>query len=187
LYAEWEEVAGVLTYMAGGQRSLADELYAIIGCIRRLAPTDPMRAVEEAALVAVVTRERSCLGVPLGDGAYATLVARGGPLAHAAPPKDPRRPPQSSSAPPPRRPTSPQPGPSGARGGPPRPPPGFVDLTEDDNDEEMMDAPATPPPHVSDDDNVEMETEEEEHLLNHGIGRDADNNDDSDEDGFQHV
>jgi len=44
----------------------------------------------------------------------------------------------------------------------------------------MLDAPATPPPQVSD---SEMETEEEERLL----GRDADNNDSSDEDGFQHV
>jgi len=55
-------------------------------------------------------------------------------------------------------------------------------LTEDD--EEMMEAPATPPPHVSD---GEMETEEEDDLLHYGIGRDRNSNDDSDEDGFQHV
>jgi len=184
-YSEWGEVAGVLAHMAGGKRTLADELYAIIGRIRRLQPNDPMKAVEEQALVAVVIRERRRSGVPLGDGACATLAAPGGPLAHAAPPRDPRRPPQSSSAPPPRRPTSPQPGPSGARGGPPRPPPGFVDLTEDD--EEMDDALATPPPQVSDDSSQGMDTADEDGLLNYGIGRDHDNNDDSDEDGFQHV
>jgi len=105
---------------------------------------------------------------PIGDGAYATLAAPGGPLARAAPPRDPRRrPTPSSSAPPPHRPTSPQPGPtgtqgrrrpapepspgpSGARGGPPRLPPGFetVDLTVEE-DEEMEDASASPSPNVS--------------------------------------
>jgi len=34
-----------------------------------------MRAIEEAALVAIVLRERRRSGVPLGDGAYATLAA----------------------------------------------------------------------------------------------------------------
>jgi len=32
-----------------------------------------------------------------------------------------------------------------------------------------------------------MDMEEEDNLLNYGIGRDAANNDSSDEDGFQHV
>jgi len=82
--AEWEEVARVLTHMAGGKRTLADELYTIIRRIQRLDAHDPMRAVEEAALVAIVMRERRRSGVPLGDGAYATLAAPGGPLAHAA-------------------------------------------------------------------------------------------------------
>jgi len=54
-----------------------------------------------------------------------------------------------------------------------------VDLTED-TDEEMLAAPTTPPPHVSDGE-IEMETEDR--LL----GRDAANDDNSDEDGFQHV
>jgi len=46
-FAEWREVAGVLSHMAGGQRSLADELYIIIGRTRRMDTNDPMRAVEE--------------------------------------------------------------------------------------------------------------------------------------------
>jgi len=59
-----------------------------------------------------------------------------------------------------------------------------VDLTED-TDEEMPHAPATPPPQVSD---GEVDMEEEDNLLSYGIGQDhADNNDSSDEDGFQHV
>jgi len=45
-----------------------------------------MRAVEEAALVAIVMRERHRSGVPLGVGAYAILAAPGGPLAHTVPP-----------------------------------------------------------------------------------------------------
>jgi len=56
-YLEWGEVASVLTHMAGGKRTLADELYLIIRRIQRLDANDPMRAVEEAALVAVVARE----------------------------------------------------------------------------------------------------------------------------------
>jgi len=107
-------MAGVLTHMVGGKGTLADELYGIIGRNQRLDTSDPMRAVEEAALVAVVMKERRRSGVPLGNGAYATLAAPGGPLAQfTAPPRDPRRrPPQSASAPPPHRSTSPQPGPS---------------------------------------------------------------------------
>jgi len=53
----------------------------------------------------------------------------------------------------------------------------------------MPDAPATPPLNISDSDSdatrTPMDTDEEEDLLDYGIGRD--NNDDSDEDGFQHV
>jgi len=50
----------------------------------------------------------------------------------------------------------------------------------------MLEAPATPPLHVSGDEE-EMEIEEEDELLSYGIGRDADINGDSDEDGFQDV
>jgi len=178
-------MAGVLAHMVGGRLLLADQLIIIMRRIQRLATNDPMRAVEVEALVALVMRERRRSGVPLGDGAYATLAAPGGPLAHAAPPRDPRRRPgPSSSAPPPRSTSSPQPGPSGARGGPPRPPPGFVDLTTEE-DEEMGEAPATPPPNISDDSDQEMATDDEDDLLHYGIGRDHDS--DSDEDGFQHV
>jgi len=144
--------------------------------IQRLDRVDPIRATDEEALIAVVMRERRHSGMPLSDGAYATLAAPGDPLAHAAPPRDPRRrPPPSSSVPAPDRPHSPQPGPSGtqgrrhpqgispgpseAQGGPRRPPPGFVDLTADADteaeDEEMDEAPATPSPNASDD---EMKT-----------------------------
>jgi len=49
----------------------------------------------------------------------------------------------------------------------------------------MLKAPATPPLHVSGDDD-DMNVAEEDELLNYGIGRD-DDNDNSDEDGFQHV
>jgi len=59
-----------------------------------------------------------------------------------------------------------------------------VDLTEEDDDE-MGEAPTTPPPNISNDSDQAMDTDEEENLLHYGIGRD--NNDDSDEDGFQHV
>jgi len=79
-FLEWGDVTGVLAHMAGGKRALADELHAIIGRIRRLDQNDPMRVVEEQALVAVVIRERRRSRVPLGDGAYATLAAPGGPL-----------------------------------------------------------------------------------------------------------
>jgi len=94
-YSEWGEVASVLAHMVGGKRTLADELYQVIRRIQRLDGEDPMRATEEAALVAIVLRERRRSGVPLGDGAYATLAAPGGLLAHAAPPPDPPRRPQS--------------------------------------------------------------------------------------------
>jgi len=182
---EWGEVAGVLAHMVGGRLLLANQLLMIIHRIQRLDNSDPMRAVEEEALVALVMRERRRLGVPLEDGAYATLAAPGGPLAHAAPPRDPRRRPgPSSSAPPPRCSPSPQRGTSGARDGPPRPPPGFVDLTEEDD--EMDDTPAFPSPHVSgDSDSDDMDTDGEEDLLAyHGLNRD---DSDSDEEGFQHV
>jgi len=170
---EWGEVAGVLAHMAGGRRLLAHAFYNVMRRIQRLGRNDPMRAVEEEALVALVLDERRRSSAPLGDGAYATLAAPGGPLALAVPQRRPRqRPPAASSVPPAHRPTSPRqgpsrgrgrrpyrasPGPSGAQGGPCRPPPGFVDLTT----EEDMDTPATPPPHVSSGDE-EMNTDEED-------------------------
>jgi len=134
-------------------------------------------------------RERRRSGVPLGDGVYAILVAPGGPLANAAPPRNPRcqpRPTPSTFDPQPgpsgtqggRQCPGPTPGPSGAPGGPRRPPPGYetVDLTADVEDEEMVDAPASPSPHVSD-----METDEKaDRLASPGSS-------DSDSDGFQHV
>jgi len=151
-YTEWGEVASVLAHMVGGKRTLANELSIIIQRIQRLPRADPIRATEEEALVAVVMRERRRSGVPLGDEAYATLTAPGGPLAHAAPPWDPRRRPPthpSTSDPQPgpsgtqggcQRP-GPTPGPSGAQAGPPYTPPGFetVDLTADADEEEDMD------------------------------------------------
>jgi len=106
---EWGEVAGVLAHMAGGRRLLADAFYTVMRRIQRLARDDPMRAVEEEALVALVLDERRRSNAPLGDGAYATLAAPGGPLALAAPLRDPRRRPHY-------RPTSPQQGPSRGRG-----------------------------------------------------------------------
>jgi len=77
--------AGVLAHMAGGRRLLANNMYVIMRRIQRLARDNPMRAVEEEALVALVLDERRRSNVPLGDGAYATLAAPGGPLALAAP------------------------------------------------------------------------------------------------------
>jgi len=118
--------------------------------------------------VALVLAERRRSNVSLGDGAYATLAAPGGPLANAAPQRDTRRRPHY-------RPTSPQqgpsrgrgrrpyrasPGPSGAQGGPRRPPQEFEDLTAD----EPMETPATLPPHVSSGDE-EMDLEEEDRYL----------------------
>jgi len=148
--------------------------------IQRLGRNDPMRAVEGEALVALVLDERRRSSAPLGDGAYATLAAPGGPFALAALQRRSRcRPQPSSSAPPPHRSTSPcrgpsrgrgrrpyraSPGPSGAQGGPRRPPPGFVDLTTD-NEEEPMDTPATPPPHVSSEDEEDMATDDEDRYL----------------------
>jgi len=93
-YTEWG--ASVLAHMVGGKRTLANELYVMIRRIQRLDRADPMRATEEEALVAVVMRERRRLGMPLREGAYATLAAPGGPLAHAAPPRDPRHCPSTS-------------------------------------------------------------------------------------------
>jgi len=162
--------------MAGGRRLLADAFYTVMRRIQRLARDDPMRAVEEDALVTLVLDERRRSNAPLGDGAYATLAAPGGPLALAAPQRDPScRPRPSSSARPPHQPTSPQPGPStgrgrrrhqgptpgpsGAQGGPRRPPQEYVDLTT----EEAMEIPATPPPQVSGDE--EMATHEEDRYL----------------------
>jgi len=55
---EWGEVAGVLAHMVGGRLLLANQLLLIINRIQRLDPDDPMRAVEEGALVALVMRER---------------------------------------------------------------------------------------------------------------------------------
>jgi len=174
---EWGEVAAVLAHMAGGRRLLADAFFAVMRRIQRLARNDPMRAVEEEALVALVLDERRRSNTPLGDGAYAILAAPGGPLALSAPQRHPRRRPQpSSSAPPPRRSTYPlrgpsrgrgrrpyraSPGPSRAQGGPRRTPPGYVDLTTED---EPMDTPATPPPHVSSGEE-DMATDEEDQYL----------------------
>jgi len=84
-HREWGEVAAVLAHMAGGRRLLADSFYTVMRRIQRLARNDPMRAVEEEALVALVLDERRRSNTPLGDGAYATLAAPGGPLALAAP------------------------------------------------------------------------------------------------------
>jgi len=72
--------------------------------------------LQEEALVALVLDERRRSSAPLGDGAYATLAAPGGPLALAAPQRRTRRPQPSSSAPPPHRSTSPRQGPSRGRG-----------------------------------------------------------------------
>jgi len=179
---EWGEVAGVLAHMAGGPRLLADAFYVVMRRIQRLSKDDPMRAVEEDALMTIVLDERRRSNAPLGDGAYATLAAPGGPLALAAPQRHTRRRPRpASSAPPPHWPTSPQqrpsrgrsrrrfraaPGPSGAQGGPSQE---YVDLTS----EEAIETPATPPPQVSGDE--EMNTDEEDRYLG---PRDDDNFDD---------
>jgi len=72
---EWGKVAGVLAHMVGGRRLLANQLRLIMHRIQRLERDDPMRAVEEEALVVIVMRERRRSGVPLGNGAYATLAA----------------------------------------------------------------------------------------------------------------
>jgi len=55
---EWGDVAGVLAHMAGGRRLLADSFFVVMRRIQRLARNDPMRAVEEEALVALVLDER---------------------------------------------------------------------------------------------------------------------------------
>jgi len=55
---EWKDVAGVLAHMAGGRRLLADEFYTVMRRIQRLARDDPMRAVEEEDVVALVLAER---------------------------------------------------------------------------------------------------------------------------------
>jgi len=171
---EWRDVAGVLAHMAGGRRLLADAFFVVMRRIQRLARNDPMRAVEEEALVALVLDERRRSSAPIGDGAYAILAAPGGPLALAVPPRRPRQRPQATSAAPPAtRPTYPRPGPSRGRGrrpyrasqGPSGAPGGprrqeYVDLTT----EEDMDAPATPPPHVSSGEE-DMATDEEDRLL----------------------
>jgi len=109
---EWGDVAGVLAHMAGGRRLLADAFFIVMRRIQRLARDDPMRAVEEDALVTLVLDERQRSNAPLGDQAYAILAAPGGPLALAAPQRDPQRRPR----PPHHRPTSPQQGSSRGRG-----------------------------------------------------------------------
>jgi len=82
---EWGDVTSVLAHMAGGRRLLADAFYAVMRRIQRLACDDPMRAIEEEALVALVLAERHRANAPSGDGAYATLAAPGGPLTFAPP------------------------------------------------------------------------------------------------------
>jgi len=115
-HGEWGDVAAVLAHMAGGRRLLADAFYNVMRRIRHLGRNDPMRAVEEEALVALVLDERRRSNAPSGDGAYATLAAPGGPLALAAPRRHTHRPQPSSSTPPPHRSTSPHHGPSRGRG-----------------------------------------------------------------------
>jgi len=187
---EWGDI-GVLAHMAGGRRLLADAFFNVMRRIQRLGRNDPMRAVEEEALVALVLDERRRANAPSGDGAYVTLAAPGGPLALAAPRRRTRRPPTSSSAPPPHRPTSPRQGPSRAgqtplqgltwaQGGPRRPPQEFVYLT---TEEEPMETPATPPPHVSS--GEDMATVEEDRYL--GPRDDHQHRDDSSDDGSQRV
>jgi len=64
-HREWGEVAGVLSHMIGGRQSFITELITIINRIQRLNRTDPMRATEELALVAVLIRERRRSRVPM--------------------------------------------------------------------------------------------------------------------------
>jgi len=78
---EWGEVAGLLSHMISGRRSLVNELIIIINRIDRFDRDNPMRVTEEQALVAVLLRERRRSVVPLGDGAFALLAAPGGPMA----------------------------------------------------------------------------------------------------------
>jgi len=78
---EWGEVAGALSHMIGGRRTLVNELSLIIHRIQHLDRDDPMRATEEIALVDVILRERRRSAVLLGDGAFAQLAAPGGPMA----------------------------------------------------------------------------------------------------------
>jgi len=152
---EWGEVAGVLSHMIGGRRSLVNELIVIINHIDRLDRDDPMRVTEEQALVTVLLRERRRSALPLGDRAFALLAAPG-----LDRPASPQPGPSGTRGGRPRPAGQQPPGPSGAQGGPRRPPPGFVDLTADE--EKMDDAPASPSPNVSDDN---METDEEADLL----------------------
>jgi len=84
-HCKWGEVAGILAHMAGGRRLLAAAFYSVMRRIQRLARDDPMRADEEDAIVTLVLDKRRRSNVPLGDEAYATLVAPGGPLALASP------------------------------------------------------------------------------------------------------
>jgi len=187
---DWGEVASVLAHMVGGRQPFVNELLIIVRRIQRLDRRDPMRITEET-LLEVLLRERRRSLVPLGDGAFDTLAAPGGPL-------DPRRRPSPSSPSQPglsgsARPQSPQsgpsrgrgrrrrpgpsPGPSGAQGGPRRPPPGFVDLTADDD--EPMETPDSPSPNVSDND-AAMATDDEDAVLGPA-------DDSSSDDGFPHV
>jgi len=111
---EWGEVARVLGNMVEGRYTLLREMAVVINRIARLDRADPMRATEELALVAIIRRERRRSRVPLGEGAFDTLAAPGGPMSRPAP-RDPRRRP----SPPPT--ADLQPGPSGAQGGPSSP------------------------------------------------------------------
>jgi len=114
------EVATVLAHMIGGRRTLVNELVIIANRIQRLDRHDPMRVVEEQALVDVLLRERCRSAVPLGEASFPQLEAPGGPLGRPAnpgptgAPRDPRRHPPPSAA------SESQPGPSGAQGGPQR-------------------------------------------------------------------
>jgi len=143
---EWGEVAGVLEHMVGGRRLLADDFYTVMRRIQLLPRTDPARAAEEDVLIDLVLAERGRARAPIGEGAYATLGAPGGPLALATTHHQPHRQPHPS-APPPHHTTSPRsttsrgrsrrpyratPGPSAAQGGPRLPPQEFVDLTTED-------------------------------------------------------
>jgi len=61
---EWGEVAGVLSHMIGGRRTLVNELLTIITRIDRLDRNHPMRVTEEQALVAVLIREHAVQRCP---------------------------------------------------------------------------------------------------------------------------
>jgi len=60
-HLEWGQVAGVLSNMIGGRRSLVDELVVIVNRIQRLHREDPMRKTEKQELVNVLFCERYLL------------------------------------------------------------------------------------------------------------------------------